>query len=87
MARAVIVPLLPPAGRTRGRWRDHRQVLQDIVVKFRTGLPWSDLRERFGPWRTVHGRFARWVAKTLPRPPVPAVVAGTEPRLPAPARR
>ncbi|CAL9363217.1 hypothetical protein SUDANB120_06619 (plasmid) [Streptomyces sp. enrichment culture] len=61
-AWAVIEPLLPPAGRARGRWRDHRQVLEGIVFKFRTGLPWRDLPERFGPWQTVHGRFARWAA-------------------------
>jgi transposase len=30
--------------------------------KFRTGVPWRDLPERFGPWQTVHGRFARWAA-------------------------
>ncbi|WSV94019.1 transposase [Streptomyces globisporus] len=55
----VIVPLLPPVGRARGRWRGHRQVLVGMVFKFRTGLPWRDLPERFGPWQTVHGRFAR----------------------------
>uniref|UniRef100_UPI00167D5A2A IS5 family transposase n=1 Tax=Streptomyces griseosporeus TaxID=1910 RepID=UPI00167D5A2A len=59
---AVIEPLLPPAGRARGRWRDHRQVLEGIVFKFRTGVPWRELPERFGPWQTVHGRFARWAA-------------------------
>ncbi|WP_405887135.1 IS5 family transposase [Streptomyces longwoodensis] len=61
-AWAVIEPLLPPAGRARGRWRDHRQVLEGIVFKFRTGVPWRDLPEWFGPWQTVHGRFARWAA-------------------------
>ncbi|WP_374215342.1 transposase [Streptomyces sp. NEAU-Y11] len=47
-------------GRARGRWRDHRQVMERIVFKFPTGVPWRDLLERFGPWQTVHGRFARW---------------------------
>ncbi|MDF9801639.1 transposase [Streptomyces sp. HB372] len=32
------------------------------MFKFRTGLPWRDLPEHFGPWQTVHGRFARWAA-------------------------
>jgi transposase len=59
-AWAVIAPLLPPADRARGRWRDHRQVLEGIVFTFRTGLPWRDLPERFGPWQTVHGRFDPW---------------------------
>src|SRR5690242_4226752 len=61
-AWAVIEPLLPPVGRARGRWRDHRQVMEGIVFNFRTGVPWRDLPERFGPWQTVHGRFARWAA-------------------------
>ncbi|WP_420718687.1 transposase [Streptomyces sp. NRRL S-813] len=61
-AWAVIEPLLPPVGRARGRWRDHRQVLEGIVFKFRTGVLWRDLPERFGPWQTVHGRFAHWAA-------------------------
>ncbi|MFE6063949.1 transposase [Streptomyces sp. NPDC056431] len=32
------------------------------MFKFRTGLPWRDLPERFDPWQTVHGRFAHWAA-------------------------
>ncbi|MFJ4950828.1 transposase [Streptomyces sp. NPDC088760] len=40
-------PLLPPAGRARGRWRAHRQVLEGIVFEFRTGVPCRDLPERF----------------------------------------
>ncbi|MBC7793930.1 MAG: transposase [Clostridia bacterium] len=26
----------------------------------KTGCPWRDLPERFGPWKTVHNRFTRW---------------------------
>lgn len=66
---AVVEPLLPSGGRARGRWRDHRHVLEGIVFKFRTGLPWRDLPERFGPSQTVHGRFARWAADGHLRPP------------------
>lgn len=32
------------------------------MFKFRTGMAWRDLPERFGPWQTVHRRFARWAA-------------------------
>lgn len=28
----------------------------------RTGASWRDLPERYGPWQTVHERFARWEA-------------------------
>lgn len=74
-AWAVIAPLLPPAGQARGRWRDHRQVLEGIVFKFRTGLPWRDLPERFGPWQTVHGRFARLFTAAQTRAEVDWLVA------------
>jgi transposase len=26
----------------------------------RTGVPWRDLPEPFGPWETMYNRFARW---------------------------
>ena len=26
----------------------------------RTGSPWRDLPEKYGPWRTVASRFYRW---------------------------
>jgi transposase len=36
-------------------------VVEGIVFRYRTGVPWRDLPERFGPWQTVgkrHHRFA-----------------------------
>lgn len=54
-------PLLPAMTPQRGgRWRDHRQVLNGILFRIRTGVPWRDLPERYGPWETVYKRFARW---------------------------
>ena len=47
-------------GRSRP-WRDHRQVVEGIVFRYRTGVAWRDLPGRFGPWQTVwkrHHRFA-----------------------------
>ncbi|WKU02055.1 IS5 family transposase [Micromonospora soli] len=61
-AWAVIAPLLPEPGSSRGRWRDHRQVINGILWKLRTGAPWRDLPERFGPWKTCHERLRRWSA-------------------------
>ncbi len=29
-------------------------------VRYRTGMPWRDLPERFGDWKNVHQRFSRW---------------------------
>jgi transposase len=60
-AWARIEPLMPQAERRSPPWRDHRQVVEGIVFRYRTGVAWRDLPERFGPWRTVwkrHHRFA-----------------------------
>ena len=43
---------LPANGRRGGQWRDHRTVLNGILWKLRTGAPWRDLPERYGPWQT-----------------------------------
>jgi transposase len=55
-----IEPLLPENGRKGGRRRDHRTVIDGILWKLRTGAPWRDLPERYGPWQTCFDRFNRW---------------------------
>ena len=45
---AVIEPLLPPTRQGGGR-RDDRQVLDGIFYVLRTGVPWDDVPERYGP--------------------------------------
>jgi transposase len=59
-AWAVIEPLLPPQQGGGRRWRDHRQVINAILWKLRTGAPWRDLPERYGPWKTAHERLRLW---------------------------
>ncbi len=62
-AWAVIEPLLPlETGQRGGRWRPHRQVINAILWKERTGAPWRDLPERYGPWKTAHERLRKWTA-------------------------
>jgi transposase len=52
-----------PRGGGRGRpWADHRRVINGIRWVLRTGVPWRDLPERYGPWQTCYERFARWQA-------------------------
>ena len=60
-AWAWMEPLLPSsAGRRGGRWRDHRQVIEAIAWKYRTGSPWREVPESFGPWQTAYERLTRW---------------------------
>jgi transposase len=61
-AWARIEPLLPAHPGQGGRWRDHRQVVNGIVWKIRTGADWRDIPERYGPWQTLCQRFRRWSA-------------------------
>ena len=53
----LIEPLLP--NKPRGVARvDDRRVINGIFYVLRTGSPWRDLPERYGPYTTV--RYNRW---------------------------
>ena len=39
---------------------DHRQVLEAVVWRTRTGTPWRDLPDCCGNWKTVYNRHRRW---------------------------
>ena len=54
-------PLLPPEKPRTGRPNhDHRRVVSGMLWIHRTGAPWRDLPERYGPVGTVSSRFYRW---------------------------
>src|SRR6202023_2008220 len=56
---SVIKPLLP--NKPRGVPRvDDRRVLNGIFWVLRSGAPWRDLPERYGPRTTCYNRFVRW---------------------------
>ncbi|MGW3044168.1 IS5 family transposase [Kitasatospora sp. NPDC001159] len=55
-----IEPLLPKHDGAGRPWRDHRQVVNGVLWRLRTGAPWRDLPSRYGPWQTVYRRFAHW---------------------------
>src|SRR3954454_23654510 len=58
---ARLQPLLPPQRPVTGRpAHDHRAILNAILWRLATGVPWRDLPERYGPWQTVYSRFRRW---------------------------
>lgn len=39
---------------------DDRRVLNGIFRVLRSGVPWRDLPERYGPRTTCYNRFVRW---------------------------
>jgi transposase len=43
--------------------KDNRLFVEAVLYRYRAGIPWRDLPERFGAWKKVHTRFCRW-AKT-----------------------
>ncbi|GHJ31316.1 hypothetical protein TPA0910_57490 [Streptomyces hygroscopicus subsp. sporocinereus] len=53
-------PFLPVSNGRCGRWRNHRQVINGILHRVRTGVQWRDLPDRFGPWKTVYERHRLW---------------------------
>lgn len=56
---SIIEPLLP--NKPRGVPRvDDRKVLNGIYWRLRTGSPWADIPERYGPATTCYNRFVRW---------------------------
>ena len=40
--------------------RDNRLFVEAVLYRYRAGIPWRDLPERFGAWKKVHTRFCRW---------------------------
>ena len=56
-----LIPQPTPRGVGRGRpWKDRRAVLNGILWVLRTGAPWADIPERYGPHTTCVNRFNRW---------------------------
>lgn len=55
----AIKPMLPSKPRGVSRVND-RRVLNGIFWVLRSGAPWRDLPNRFGPYTTCYNRFVRW---------------------------
>jgi transposase len=59
--RARIQDLLPGrAGSVGVTAKDNRLFVEAVLYRYRTGIPWRDLPERFGDPIKVHTRFSRW---------------------------
>lgn len=46
-------PMGPP-------FRPHRPIVEGIVYRYRTGIPWRDLPAEHGSWQTAHRRHQQW---------------------------
>jgi len=56
-----IKDLLPgKSGDVGATARDNRRFVEAVLYRYRAGIPWRDLPERFGDWKNTHRRFSRW---------------------------
>ena len=47
-------------GHVGGTAADNRLFVDAIIYRYRTGIPWRDLPERYGDWKATHKRLRRW---------------------------
>ena len=47
-------------GHVGGTAKDNRLFVEAVLYRYRAGIPWRDLPERFGDWKNTHRRFRRW---------------------------
>ena len=56
--------LLPGRSGSVGRpATNNRLFVEAVLYRYRAGIPWRDLPERFGDFRVVHTRFSRWARR------------------------
>jgi transposase len=59
-----IAGMLPGRKGTVGRpAANNRRFVEAVLYRYRAGIPWRDLPERFGDFRVVHTRFTRWARR------------------------
>jgi transposase len=59
----LIEPLLPGKSGDPGRTaKDNRVFVNAVLFVLKTGIPWSDLPERYGNPKSAWRRFDRWSA-------------------------
>ena len=57
----IIEPHLGNKPKRMGRPQtDNRKLFNGVLWILRTGAPWRDLPEYYGPWQTVYKWFAQW---------------------------
>ena len=56
----LIEPLIPAAATTGRKRVPPRTVLNGVLWVLRSGAPWRDLPERYGPWQSIYHHFNSW---------------------------
>jgi transposase len=60
----IIKDLLPGRAETVGvTAKDNRSFVDAVLYRYRAGIAWRDLPERFGIWSNAYQRHNRWAAK------------------------
>lgn len=60
---ARLEPVLPRQVTGPKATRGDRLFVEAVLFRAKTGLPWRDLPERFGPWKSVYNRFSNWAKR------------------------
>ena len=55
---ALLEPSMPQSRKSARA--DDRRIVNAICCVLRTGMPWRDLPECYGPYTTAYNRFNRW---------------------------
>lgn len=51
------------AGKVVVTAKNNRLFVEEVLYRYKAGIPWRDLPHRFGDFRVVHTRFSRWNRK------------------------
>ena len=55
--QALVAGTSGPVGVTA---QDNQRFREAVLYRYRAGIPWRDLPERFGDGKNTHRRFSRW---------------------------
>ena len=58
----MLIEALPKFKRGRPS-KQTKNFIEAVYFRYRTGIPWRDLPQDFGPWKNTYNRFNRWCKK------------------------
>jgi transposase len=60
---AQLGPLLPRRPQGRQATLGDRAFVDAVIYRTKTGIPWRDLPQRFGAWKSNYNRFRNWALR------------------------